>query len=232
MSLSVLTRGGGYGGLFASIFVTGLSENSVVTATKDGVTKNGVWNATENRFEITKIKDLGTWTITATDGKNTATQDVLVDMITDYEIEMSYFKGLWLYNKGDECVDITGGWEATISVRNKGTLTKNDTYFRLKANTGNMAVVTQKVIPITQYKTINFRFVSAYATTYPTIVTWFIFSKSTTQNSMHTEIQVPTPSSYPKTYSYDISEYVTSDCYLCFSVCDNGYIDCDRVWLE
>lgn len=40
-------------------------------------------------FLISKIKDYGTWTVTATDGINTATQDVLVDVITEYEIEMS-----------------------------------------------------------------------------------------------------------------------------------------------
>lgn len=40
-------------------------------------------------FLISKIKDYGTWTVKATDGKKTATQDVLVDVITEYEIEMS-----------------------------------------------------------------------------------------------------------------------------------------------
>lgn len=42
MSVIVKTQGGG-GGLFASIFVRGLSEGDVVTATKDGVTKEGKW---------------------------------------------------------------------------------------------------------------------------------------------------------------------------------------------
>lgn len=40
-------------------------------------------------FLIKPIRDLGTWTVTATDGDKTATQDVLVDVITEYEIEMS-----------------------------------------------------------------------------------------------------------------------------------------------
>lgn len=44
---------------------------------------------TVNGFLIKPIRDLGTWTVTATDGTNTTTQDVLVDVITDYEIEMS-----------------------------------------------------------------------------------------------------------------------------------------------
>ena len=40
-------------------------------------------------FLIDKIKDFGTWTVTAANGTKTATQDVLVDVITEYEIEMS-----------------------------------------------------------------------------------------------------------------------------------------------
>ena len=40
-------------------------------------------------FLIKPIRDFGTWTVTATDGTKTATQDVLVDVITKYEIEMS-----------------------------------------------------------------------------------------------------------------------------------------------
>lgn len=38
---------------------------------------------------LSPIRELGTWTVTATDGEETATQDVLVDVITEYEIEMS-----------------------------------------------------------------------------------------------------------------------------------------------
>lgn len=49
-------------------------------------------------FKISPIRSLGTWTVTATDGEQTATQDVLVDVITDYEIEMGY--KLWLYKDG------------------------------------------------------------------------------------------------------------------------------------
>ena len=43
MSLRVMTQGGGAGGKFASIFVTGLSEADTVTAVKDGKTVNGKW---------------------------------------------------------------------------------------------------------------------------------------------------------------------------------------------
>lgn len=38
---------------------------------------------------LSPIRSFGTWAVTATDGVQTATQDVLVDVITEYEIEMS-----------------------------------------------------------------------------------------------------------------------------------------------
>ena len=62
-------------------------------------------------FLIKPIRELGTWTVTATDGTNTATQDVLVDVIINYEIEMDLNK-LYLYNEGDECENVTGGWDS------------------------------------------------------------------------------------------------------------------------
>lgn len=80
---------GGNGGETASIFVTGLSETDTVTATNpSGNTISAVWNGTA--WVFSKLKEYGTYTITATDGTNTATQDVLVDMATQYDIPMSY----------------------------------------------------------------------------------------------------------------------------------------------
>lgn len=81
----------GNGGLTASIFVTGLHETDTVTATNpSGDTISAVWNGTA--WVFSGIKSYGTYTITATDGTNTATKDVLVDVFARYEIELSYVK--------------------------------------------------------------------------------------------------------------------------------------------
>ena len=64
---------------------------------------------------ISKIKDLGTWTVTATNGEKTETESVVMDVIGLYEIEMSY--KLWLYRDGDECEDVTGGWSVQTDSR-------------------------------------------------------------------------------------------------------------------
>lgn len=79
-------------------------------------------------FLIKPIRDFGTWTVMATDGTDTYTQDVLVDVITNYEIEIT--KKLYLYRDGDECEDVTGGWLANnisnLTGRPNGSVTKNE----------------------------------------------------------------------------------------------------------
>lgn len=110
MSISILNRGAS-GGMTASIIVKGLGEADTVTASNGSKTKNGVWNATDGYHEINGITDLGLCTVTATNGEKTTTQDVLIEVIGLYEIEMEY--RFYLYNEGDECTDITGGWNST-----------------------------------------------------------------------------------------------------------------------
>lgn len=102
------------GGMYASIFITGLSETDTVTATLGDKTKTAVWNSTKSRHEITGIGDKGMWTVAATDGTRTKTQDVLIDAPADFEIEMPFDANyLMLYDFGDECEDITGGWTSS-----------------------------------------------------------------------------------------------------------------------
>ena len=167
MSLNVLTHGGGAGGEFASIFVTGLDESSTVTATKDGKTVQGKWNSTENRFEITKIKEYGIYTVKATNGENTATQDVLVDAAVEYAIFMDLYK-LWLYREGDECEDVTGGFSAYARKNWSGgistapTLTKNVDSMSIALNVSTSdnhyrgIVSTNDLIHIEGYEKLKF----------------------------------------------------------------------------
>ena len=84
---------------------------------------------TINGFLIKPIRDFGTWTVTATDGVHTKTQDVLVDVITEYEIEMSY--KLWLYKDDDECEDVTGGWVDKANNSTYGYFKKQSGYLEI-----------------------------------------------------------------------------------------------------
>lgn len=96
-----------------------------------------------------KLKEYGIYTITATNGTDTTTQDVLVDMVIEFDIEMSY--KLYLYNLGDECESVTGGWSAKNS---NGSFTKNSTSFILAngyANTNGLGVSVNKLIDLSKY---------------------------------------------------------------------------------
>lgn len=79
--------------------------------------------------EITGIKDTGVWLVTATDGEKTTTQGVPIEIIGLYEIEMSYVGNYFmLYDYGDECKDVTGGWTNQVDVPSgcTGVVTKNN----------------------------------------------------------------------------------------------------------
>lgn len=158
MSAIFKTQGGG-GGLFASIFVKGLSETDTVYATKDGVVRNGVWTerTDESGFLISRVKDFGMWTVTATNGVKTRTVDVLVDVATEFEIFMDLYK-LWLYREGDECEEVTGGW--VLSYGDAGqqstTLTKNADSMYISYTSGAGAgksggCGTKNLIDLTEY---------------------------------------------------------------------------------
>lgn len=114
MSLSVKTQGGS-GGFFPSIWVNGLSETDTVYAAKDGKTVRGRWETrTIGEIEVSgfriPLRELGLWTVTATDGVRTDTQDVLVDVALEFEIRMCLGNYLMLYDAGDECEYVTDGW--------------------------------------------------------------------------------------------------------------------------
>lgn len=70
----------GNGGETVTIFVTGLSETDTVTVTKDGRTYNGKWVSSENIWSFTKLKGIGTYTVTATNGADTVSTQVTIEL--------------------------------------------------------------------------------------------------------------------------------------------------------
>lgn len=71
---------GGNGGETVTIFVTGLLETDTVTVTKDGRTYNGKWVSSENIWSFTKLKGIGTYTVTATNGTYTNSTQVTIEL--------------------------------------------------------------------------------------------------------------------------------------------------------
>lgn len=97
-----------------------------------------------------KLKEYGTYTITATNDTDTTTQDVLVDMATEFDIEMSY--KLYLYNLGDECESVTGGWKQGAYYDN-AEATKNDNSLYLHSY--RAIFMTNNKINLTNYEKLK-----------------------------------------------------------------------------
>lgn len=64
---------------------------------------------TQHTFSVA----LGSYTVSATDGTRTATQDVLVDAVGIFSVTLEF--KLWLYRDGEEFTEITGGWVLVTS---------------------------------------------------------------------------------------------------------------------
>ena len=100
-------------------------EGSVCTCSNGTKTLKARDTSGKALFNVTA----GSWTVTATDGNKT--KSVTVDIATDGEVEnvvLAY--DMVLYDAGNECTDITGGWTSSgyTSSRTVKSGTKYDTY--------------------------------------------------------------------------------------------------------
>ncbi len=105
------SAGGSGGGLNKSVIIVTAPTGSTVTckngsATKTTQEKSGTWTFSG----ITN----GTWTVTATLGGQTTTKTVNVTQFDVYRVTLEYL--LYLYNEGDECTDVTGGWRVNTTI--------------------------------------------------------------------------------------------------------------------
>lgn len=105
----------------ATINVT-YPAGSTCTVSKGGITlsapdTSGAWACT--------VPEAGTWTVTATDGTDTATETVEITVTGQCEIvELGY--SLILFDNGDEHTPITGGWSFYRSNTNQITAAITD----------------------------------------------------------------------------------------------------------
>ena len=90
---------------------------STVTISKGAVIKSdgGHENADDNTLydyyfiiHASQFDSVNPWTVTATLGAQTASTTVIVDAANEYGAILSY--GIFLWDNGDECTAITGGW--------------------------------------------------------------------------------------------------------------------------
>ena len=103
---------------------------------------------------IFRIPSAGTWTVTATDGTNTKTQEVNITAEQQAEkVTLAYWSGE-LYDAGNQYTDITGGW---IRHGTGGTVTFNDDNIYLEDASAyvHAAVDTTNAVDLTDYATLK-----------------------------------------------------------------------------
>ena len=110
------------------------------------------------------IPESGSWTVSCTDGTDTASKTISIsDKYVYYVTTLAY--ATYYYNKGDKCTAVTGGWAKTGT---GGSLTFNSESMTLVANSAQNltdASTTNKV-SLANIKTLYFSVKSA--TTYGT----------------------------------------------------------------
>lgn len=105
--------------------------------------------------------EIGTWTITATDGTDSVSKTVEITAEGQSEnVELSF--GQYFYNKGDEYTDITGGWVKGTSSAVLGTFSKNAESMSIATGSNTVMIIgTGIAIDMSPYKTLEIIFNTA-----------------------------------------------------------------------
>lgn len=110
------------------------------------------------------VPSAGTWTVSCTDGSSTVSKSVTITATGQVESVSLYFL-LWLYNKGDECISVTGGWQSRAWKEDSNpqysavapTLTKNADSMHIIFPASNKSGVVEVVkdIDLSGYNTLK-----------------------------------------------------------------------------
>lgn len=173
MIFNMIAMGAGAGGALDNtnaLVIATVPAGSTVTATKSGVVKTPtMWIANADSttekavFQIppAEFDQTTPWTITTTDGTSTASATVLITTNKEYDINLSNI--LYLYNNGDLCDAITGGWgyAAFLNTSNYengalNTAYKGTTCYLLASGTSKqISAVTKSKVDVTNYNALK-----------------------------------------------------------------------------
>lgn len=112
------------------------------------------------------VNDIGTYTVIGTLGSKSDSEDVLIETVGQYKVDIDYFDGK-LYWYGDECGAVTGGWGygksgTANSYAGRVEMTDDRIYFADDNSYFNYpAVFTKKLIDRKKYTTMHCKY-SAY----------------------------------------------------------------------
>lgn len=116
--------GGGVGNAFAYIGVT-YPAGSTLTCT-DGTRTLRAKDTTG--LYVFPVPYAGTWTVTATDGTQTTSSNVSITTLwQDKTVTLTYQRSVVIFNEGDQCTSITGGWVKDTAGMLPGTYTNGGT---------------------------------------------------------------------------------------------------------
>lgn len=151
----------------AYINITYPANSNCVVQNSGGVTVASDTNSTSSTKTWTAtVNSTGTYTVTATatDGSGKS-KSTTVSITTDGQSEsVTLNYSLMLYNAGDECTDVTGGWVADAKGSSDGgwnlvkpTLTKNSDSMTVAMPTyeGNGCVHMTKSVDMSEYTTLK-----------------------------------------------------------------------------
>ena len=157
---SIVRKGGGGTKLFAAIGVT-YPVGSTLTCTNG--TKTLTAKNTSGQW-VFAIPEIGIWTVTATDGSDTASEAVQITAEgQSVSVELSYYTNY--YKLGDVCSDITGGY---IFLRDS-----NSSSLKITFNADNMqmqgvynatrheALATANKVDLTKINTLYLEYTAA-----------------------------------------------------------------------
>ena len=136
----------------ATIETTFPTDCASVTCTKDDIILSVPSGNLPDGSYTFNIPETGEWVLYCTNGVDSDTKTISVTEEKAYSATLSFL--LWLYNSGDECEDITGGWGA---VRLK--VTRNEDSINIvptEPYTGNAGLLyTNNLIDLTNIKNLH-----------------------------------------------------------------------------
>lgn len=163
MSEALIVRRGGTGGMPLSnaIIHAKAPYGSTVTFSKGGVVvktigpdkahanNDGVY---ADYYLSVSANNYGKWTITATDGTNTASTTVLITTNKAYEVMLGY--KLWLYKNGNTYDSTTGGWQVK-NYNSDSTIALREDRIYIKVSWSSGCVATVSKVDVTDYSSMH-----------------------------------------------------------------------------
>lgn len=237
--------GGGGGGLKSTDAILRViaPAGSTVTISKGGVSKSdlGHENASDTSLydyyfivHASQFDSVNPWTVTATDGVDTATDTIIIDSADEYDVELSY--KFYLYKSGNEYTSVTGGFEylAILSGSySEVAPVKNASSIRLapSGSSKQSSAVTVNAIDLTDYSTLYVN-ITEFDRTASGYRDFFVKSSRTSGTTFAGDTQIDNTG----VFSIDVSSL--SGSYYVGVFCNSSgssvhcYISFDKIWLE